>query len=206
LESGLVVLAFNKDHRRSVMVPIFYASYSLMFYQEIDLLLSSSVPSILMPALPFVFLTNELQVLPAATLQNGHAPPASQITKQFFHPQIEEIKNEFSEVQAMGTATAEEWIKGLDERGKKQRSDAARWEKWEANGGVIRMRTLEPHEGIKSSAPTRTSTPSTTSTTFAHITQQTNGHNPAFQQHTSIQQMQGQVNQLHHPIHTSFRK
>ena len=162
-----------------------------------------------MPALPFILFTNELHVLPAATLQNGYPPPAIQITKQFFQHQIEDIKREFSEVRSMGTATVEEWIKGLDERGKERRNDAARWEKWDAGGGVARMLALEPHEGIKSAAPTRTATPSTTVTTFAHLPQPTNGYNPAFQPNTSMQlpaQVPSQANQLPHPLHTSFRE
>jgi hypothetical protein len=163
-----------------------------------------------MPALPFVFFTNELHVLPATTLQSGHPPPTIQITKHFFKRQIEEIQSEFSEVQCMGSATAEEWLKGLEERGKERRNDASRWEKWEASGGVIRMRAPDQHDCVKSAAPTRTATPSTTSTTFAHLPQSTNGDNPAFQPQTSMQlpaQLSGQANQLlPHTIHTSFRK
>lgn len=162
-----------------------------------------------MPALPFVFFTNELHILPPATLQNGQPPSTIQITKHFFQRQIEELNSEFSEVQSMGAATAEEWIKGLDERGKEQRNDAGRWEKWQASGGVARMRGLEPHEGVNSAAPTRTATPSTTGTMFTHFPQPTNSYNPAFQPNNPTQlpgQIQAQVHQLPQPIQTSFRK
>jgi hypothetical protein len=92
-----------------------------------------------MAALPFVFLTNELHILSPATLQSGQHPPSIQITKQFFQTQVDEIKNEFESVKAMGTATAEEWVKGLDNRGKERKNDAARWERWEASGGLLKM-------------------------------------------------------------------
>ena len=159
-----------------------------------------------MPALPFVFFTNELHVLPPSTLQNSQPPPTIQITKHFFQRQIEELKGEFSTVQSMGMATAEEWIKGLDERGKERRNDAGRWEKWEVSGGAARMRGLEPHEGARSVAPTRTASPSTM---FAHIPHQTNGLSVAFEPQNPIQlpgQALSQVQQLPQPIQTSFRK
>jgi len=46
----------------------------------------------------------------------------------------------------MGTGTAEEWLKGLDERGKEKRADASRWERWESIGGVQRMQNSERTE------------------------------------------------------------
>lgn len=111
--------------------------------KEIDLLLSSSIPSLLMPALPFVFLTNELHVIPATALQNGQPPSTTQITKYYFKKHVEDIKEEFESVKAMGSATIEEWLKGLEDRGKERRNDAARWERWEASGGIVRMKTPE---------------------------------------------------------------
>ncbi|ESZ95713.1 hypothetical protein SBOR_3933 [Sclerotinia borealis F-4128] len=117
--------------------------------KEIDLLLSSSVPSLLMPVLPFIFLSNELHVIPATALQHGQPPSTTQITKYYFKKHVEAIKDEFESVKAMGSATIEEWLKGLEDRGKERRNDAARWERWEASGGVIRMRAFEQHECSK---------------------------------------------------------
>ncbi|EKD16297.1 f-box domain containing protein [Drepanopeziza brunnea f. sp. 'multigermtubi' MB_m1] len=114
--------------------------------KEIDLLLSSTIPSPLMAALPFVFLTNELHLLSAATLQSGQHPPSIQITKFFFKVHVDEIKREFEDVKAMGSATAEEWLKGLDGRGKERRNDAARWERWELGGGMERLRDIHPQQ------------------------------------------------------------
>ncbi|KAG4442230.1 hypothetical protein IFR05_002279 [Cadophora sp. M221] len=106
---------------------------------EIDLLLSSSIPSPLMAALPFILLTNENHVLSSAALQNGTHPASLKITKHFLNSQVDEIKKEFEEVKAMGSATAEEWLKGLEGRGRELRNDAARWERWEASGGIAKM-------------------------------------------------------------------
>ena len=164
----------------------------------------SSVPSVLMPALPFVFFTNELHVLPSATLQNGHPPSAIQITKQFFQEQIEDLRTEFFQVQSMGSATAEEWIKGLDGRGKEWRSDVGRWEKWGAGGGIARMRGVE-----QSAVPTRTATPSTTGIMITHNPHPTNADNPAFLPNNTLHlpaQLQSQIHQTPQPIHTAFRK
>ncbi|CZT48873.1 uncharacterized protein RSE6_09639 [Rhynchosporium secalis] len=107
--------------------------------KEIDLLLSSAIPSPLMAALPFIFLTNEIHVISAAALQNGQHPPSLQITKHFFNAHVNGIKKEFEDVKAMGSATAEEWLKGLERRGKERRNDAARWERWQTSGGIERM-------------------------------------------------------------------
>lgn len=98
-----------------------------------------------MAALPFVFLTNELHVVSSATLQHTQAPQV-QITKNFLKSHIDDIMSEFFKIKAMGSGTAEEWLKGLDERGKDKRNDAAKWERWEAAGGIQRMRRGDPSE------------------------------------------------------------
>ncbi|EDN91783.1 hypothetical protein SS1G_07644 [Sclerotinia sclerotiorum 1980 UF-70] len=76
-------------------------------------------------------------------LQNGQPPSTTQITKYYFKKHVEDIKEEFESVKAMGSATIEEWLKGLEDRGKERRNDAARWERWEASGGIVRMKTPE---------------------------------------------------------------
>ncbi len=176
----------------------------LIIRQEIDLLLSSSIPSPLMAALPFVFLTNELHVLPSATLQSGQHPPSIQITKQFSHSEVEEIKREFDAVKAMGSATVEEWLKGLDDRGKERRNDAARWERWEVSGGVERIRSLGAHETGKSEKQ-----PVTTSSS-ADLLPASDGHAPVYPGYIpSQQQTQHPTNQGHPlsmPVHNALRK
>lgn len=96
-----------------------------------------------MTALPFIFLTNELHVLSPTTLQNEQHPPSVQITKRFSNQQIQALKQEFEDVKVLGTATVEEWLKGLDSKGREVRNDAARWERWESSGGIERMRISE---------------------------------------------------------------
>jgi hypothetical protein len=107
-------------------------------------------------ALPFIFVTNDVHIISSATLQNANAPADVQITKIFFRPHVEEIKTEFFEIKIMGVGTAEEWLKGLDKRGKEKRNDAFKWERWEQTGGIRRMRTGERawlQENIPQSKP-----------------------------------------------------
>jgi hypothetical protein len=73
-----------------------------------------------MAALPFVFITEDLHAISANLIQQGQQPPNIQITKYFFKPHIEDIKKEFFQVKAMGTGTAEEWFKGLDNTGREK--------------------------------------------------------------------------------------
>lgn len=139
----------------------FLCRLALISHQEIDLLLSSSVPSPLMAALPFIFLTAELHVVASTTLQQGQPPANMQITKYYFKPHVDEIKQEFFKVKALGSGTAEEWIKGLDSRGKEKRLDLVRWERWESSGGLHRMRSEEPADLHGTTAVTDTQLPAT---------------------------------------------
>lgn len=84
------------------------------------------------------------------TLQTGQQPPHIQISKYYSNEQIQDIKKEFEDVKALGTATAEEWLKGLDGRGKERRNDASRWERWEASGGLVRMQASEASTSTES--------------------------------------------------------
>jgi hypothetical protein len=137
-----------------------------------------------MTALPFIFLTNELHVIPAATLQSG-PPNGIQISKHFFKPHIEKLKQEFDDVKAMGSAAAEEWMKGLEGRGRERRNDAVRWERWEVSGGIARMRNLETN-GIRN--PERqSSTHSLHAASFPPVTT-ANGHISLYQGHNGTQQ------------------
>lgn len=112
--------------------------------QEITLLLSQTSP--LMAALPFVFLTNELHIIPVSTLQAGHHPPAIQITKHYSKLQSEQVQKEFEDVKVLGSAAAEEWLKGLEGLGSERKADAARWERWEAMGGIVKMKNSRSQE------------------------------------------------------------
>ncbi|KAK7969781.1 hypothetical protein PG988_008854 [Apiospora saccharicola] len=110
--------------------------------KEIDLLLSS-VPSLIIPALPSVLLTEDTTILSPAALQNGQGQSDLKLTKLFYARHIEELQEEFVAVKAMGLATAEEWLKGLEDRGKELRGDLSRWEKWELAGGIAQMRKMQ---------------------------------------------------------------
>ncbi|KAK5628172.1 hypothetical protein RRF57_003887 [Xylaria bambusicola] len=113
--------------------------------KEVDLLLSSSVPSCLMPALPFILIDDNTHIIPSAMLQLGRATPELSITKLFLSSHVTAIHEEFKSVRALGEATAGEWIKGLERRGKEYRAKSLRWEKFEISGGVIQMRQHLPH-------------------------------------------------------------
>lgn len=76
--------------------------------------------------------------------------------KYFYIPHIERLLKDFDEVKTMGSAAAEEWVKGLDQEGKDKMSDAARWEQWEAKGGLRRV-NLRPALKATSSQPLHTS-------------------------------------------------
>lgn len=105
-------------------------------------MLSSSTPSFLTPALPFVFVTDNLKVLSPSTLEKGQLPANTQVTKRFWSAHVETINKEFLDVKGMGSATTEEWLKGLEGRGKERQSDATRWENWASSSAFSQMKKV----------------------------------------------------------------
>ncbi|KAF2754150.1 hypothetical protein EJ05DRAFT_504260 [Pseudovirgaria hyperparasitica] len=99
--------------------------------KDTSLLMSTASP--LLPGLPFIFLTQDLHVVPASTLHHASPPPTIQLRKCYYTTQVEQIQEEFIAAKALGQAAAEEWHKGLDSRGKTRLSDAERCERWEIN-------------------------------------------------------------------------
>ncbi|KAI9846517.1 MAG: hypothetical protein M1837_003938 [Sclerophora amabilis] len=104
--------------------------------KEIEILISSSVPSALLVALPFVFLSPLTHVVTPFALQNSTHPPQFQMTKHFLKTDIGDLKDQFDEVKLLGPAAAEGWFKGLAEMGKERLQESARWERWVSSGGL----------------------------------------------------------------------
>lgn len=105
-----------------------------------DLLFSSTVPSMLLPALSFAFFTQSMHLVLSTTLRTSSPPPGVQLTKYFSQKHLQGLKRKFDEVKLLGSATAEEWFKGLESNGKDKLVDAARWEQWEAAGGFLSLK------------------------------------------------------------------
>ncbi|KAL7628172.1 hypothetical protein AAE478_002370 [Parahypoxylon ruwenzoriense] len=140
--------------------------------KEIDLLLSSLVPSVLMSALPFVLVTGDMRTISPDALQRGLVRSDVQVTKMYFSEHVERLKQEFLSVKSMGGATAEEWLKGLETRGKKLLNDSIRWEKWMSVGGIVQMQTQPSPDSVPSEAPPNKSEPlSRTLSSFQHSIQ-----------------------------------
>ncbi|KAK3695235.1 hypothetical protein B0T22DRAFT_374081 [Podospora appendiculata] len=126
--------------------------------KEVDLLLSPTMPSAIVPALPFVFLTQELHVLTPSTLEQGQLPADLQLTKLFSSADVRALEQEFLSAKDMGPGTVDEWLKGLAGRGNDMRHESSKWEKWESAGGVAKMcNQLYPaYTGQPSGLPTTT--------------------------------------------------
>ena len=103
------------------------------------MLCSSTFPSFLLQALPCVFLTQFNDCVSPSNLRNGIPPTEIQITKYFFKSHLHKIETRFTEVKELGSGPVEEWIKGLDAEKKNSMQDAARWEQWEAKGGLKKV-------------------------------------------------------------------
>ncbi|KAL1955722.1 hypothetical protein VTO42DRAFT_8120 [Malbranchea cinnamomea] len=109
--------------------------------KEMDLLFSSTVPSLLVPAIPFAFFTPSMHYVTSSSLRGSQPPSGLTLTKLYLKRQIEEMKQKFEEVKSLGPAAAEEWVKGLEGIGKEKMADAARWEQWELTGGMRFLKT-----------------------------------------------------------------
>ena len=108
-------------------------------------MLSADCPSFILPALPFVFLTQADHMVSISVLRNLTPPTSVQLTKYYYKAHVQELKRKFDTVKELGSATAEEWIKGLDQEGKERANDAVRWEQWVARGGFKKV-NLRPQD------------------------------------------------------------
>ncbi|KAF4340034.1 hypothetical protein FBEOM_6038 [Fusarium beomiforme] len=80
-----------------------------------------------------------MHVIHPRAIQAGAMPPNIQVIKLFWSEHVVQIKAEFESVKTLGSAAAEEWIKGLEIRGKQTLADASRWEKWAGSGGMAQL-------------------------------------------------------------------
>lgn len=106
-------------------------------------MLFSSV-SALLPALPFAFISISNHYIASTAIRSSTPPPTLKLTKYYYKPHIEEIRQRLDHARGLGNASAEEWVKGLDSEGKERLNEVTRWEQWEAKGGLRKV-NLRPH-------------------------------------------------------------
>ncbi|EPE03240.1 f-box domain containing protein [Ophiostoma piceae UAMH 11346] len=113
--------------------------------KEMDLIMSTA-STFLLPALQFVFATSNSTIIPLHVIESGKLPPTESLSKLFWSPDVESLREEFLSVKELGPAAADEWQKGLSTRGSKQRAEVAKWQKYDESGGVSNMRTRLHHK------------------------------------------------------------
>lgn len=125
--------------------------------------ISPSIPSAIIPALPFVFFTQNCDVFTATMVEAYQISADLEVTKLFSKSDVQALQEEFLLVKDMGQGTVSEWLKGLPGRGSDLQHDASKWEKWESSGGLAKMCSLlyPGYEAKKPSAnPILTTLPS----------------------------------------------
>lgn len=122
--------------------PLYLSIPGLTQVKEMDVMFSSSIPSALLPALPFAFFTSTLDYVSPITVQANSPPPNITMSKYYYQDHLDDIKRNFEDVRALGGSTAEEWFKGLEGTGKDMLADALRWERWDAEGGISRVQAF----------------------------------------------------------------
>lgn len=100
-----------------------------------------SADSMLLPGLCFALFDQDMHFVPQGLL-GGSVPIGTSLQKYFLVPDIRSLQEELHEAQTLGPAAAEEWIKGLAEKGRSTASDAARFENWESSGGLDAARRI----------------------------------------------------------------
>ncbi|KAM3415523.1 hypothetical protein BST61_g9044 [Cercospora zeina] len=130
-------------------------------------------------------------------------PGSLRFSKVYYQPHLAAIKQEEDDAQQLGQGAADEWRKGLYNKGKDAMADSARWEKWEAQlrlganlGRVLREYDLSsfPHnvQDVQSrSAGVNTFQSSSTATNGPHPLPQPvhvfhNGYPPQFPQYQQL--------------------
>ncbi|KAK8433106.1 hypothetical protein IWX49DRAFT_101593 [Phyllosticta citricarpa] len=96
-----------------------------------------AVNSALLAALPYVFVTQHLHVVPSTVIgSTSSVPPSVKIAKWYWRDHVRDIQRQFDEARSLGPAAGEEWLKGLEDVGRQRLVDAERWERWERTRGM----------------------------------------------------------------------
>lgn len=73
-------------------------------------------------------------------LQSATPPPDVEISKYYYKKHVDDITQELNDALSLGSAAAEEWLKGLDAKGKERMKAAENWERWEIRDQEERKR------------------------------------------------------------------
>jgi len=78
----------------------------------------------------------------------GGIPNHLRVSKVYYQGDITNILSELDTAKSLGDGAAEEWRKGLAEKGKLAMADAARWERWEASmrPGIDLLQVLREYD------------------------------------------------------------
>ena len=98
--------------------------------QDVQILVSPAAT--LRLGLAYTFQTPDLHFVPEIQRSlPGGIPSHLRVAKVYYRPDVDHIVEEYEEIKGYGEGTADEWKKGLSNRGKEKMADAARWERWE---------------------------------------------------------------------------
>ncbi|KIW17003.1 hypothetical protein PV08_04194 [Exophiala spinifera] len=122
--------------------------------KEKEVLITGS--SALLPGLPYAILTSSWDYIPSTILERADPPPDVQLAKYYLRAQLEEMRTERANVQALGTAALEEWYKGLESTGRGKMLDAARLDQWELQDGPSKIAVPIAHKAFDITQTTKT--------------------------------------------------
>lgn len=82
--------------------------------------------------LPHAFRTQDHHFVFDLVKQTQGIPGHLRVMRTYHKKNLAAIEEELEEVKSFGEGTADEWRKGLAQRGKDAMADASRWERWES--------------------------------------------------------------------------
>jgi hypothetical protein len=84
--------------------------------------------------LPYAFRTSDAHFIPDHVRQSSNGVPVqTRLQKTFYTKDVDNITAEVEEVNSFGDGAADEWRKGMTQRGKDAMADSSRWERWEGS-------------------------------------------------------------------------
>lgn len=117
--------------------------------QDIQILTTKQEASSLIQGLPHAFRTSDGHFVPDHIRHTpGGMPNHLGIQKTFLRTDVDSIAAELEEVNSFGDGAADEWRKGLKQRGKDAMADSSRWERWEGTLplGKVPADVLKEHD------------------------------------------------------------